>query len=125
MSKYIIITRGDLYLGVEKAPCWEGSKRKCTTKIHKGTARIISPRLAIYQYEKGTDYSPARYHVIHIPTGFVIADVPYSLIKDVKETFEKNAWSLRGENTFVLQYSQNLQWEFTCYIRYDVNENST
>jgi hypothetical protein len=125
LNKYITITRGALYLGTKKIPRWENSKQTYTIKTQEGKARIISPQLALYQYEKGTDYSPARYHVIHISTGLVIADITYDLVKDVKETFEKNEWSLRGENTFVLQYSQNLQWEFTCYIRYDVNQIST
>lgn len=120
MKQEIIIKRAGFMLGEIKEQTY--SYRKHTKRIEEGKARIISPRLAIYKHDKGSSWSLPRYHVIHISTGLVIADVEYSDIKHVKETFEQGSWTLRGENTFVLLYD-TIEWEMTCFIRYEVIED--
>lgn len=126
-SEYITIARaGHTYRVKRELTKEEQSKvwrrQKTTTETQSEVqAKIISPRLALFQYEKGTTYSDSRYHVIHIPTGLVIADITYDLVKDVKSTFEKSNWTLKGDNTLVL-YNDRFQFEMTCKIRYEVKE---
>lgn len=117
--KVAVITRGDLLLGEVKEKR-EYQRGYYITRIKEGKAKIISTHLATYQYEKARTYTPALYHVIHLPTGLVIAAIEHSGIRDVRDTFESSLWSLRGDNTFVMQYSKNLQWEFTCLLRYNI-----
>lgn len=116
----ITIKRAGFMLGTRTEEVFPGySRRKRTIYTEEATARVISPRLAIYKYDNGSSYHSARWHVIHIPTGLVIADVAYSDIKIVKDSFESSHWTLRGDNTFVLLYD-TFQWEMTCLIRYEV-----
>lgn len=95
------------------------SRRTHTTVTQDGIAKIISEHLALYRYEKPRLYIPARYHVIHIPTGLVIADVEYDLVKTVKDSFESLEWDLINDNTFVLK-NNKLQWSMTCLKRYSI-----
>lgn len=102
----------------EKKKAWRRQKT-ITETLSVVKAKIISPRLAIFQYEKGSTYRDSRYHVIHIPTGLVIADIAYDLMKDVKSTFETNKWTLRGDNTLVM-VDGTFTFEMTCNIRYEI-----
>lgn len=123
--KYITITRAGYKLGERREPI-PYTRRTRRIQTEEGKARVISPSLAIYQYEKGTDWYGARYHVIHIPTGLVIADVEYSNVKTVKATFEAERWTFKSGdyNTFHLipRHKSTLQFSITCHIRYEVKE---
>lgn len=104
----------------EKRNTWRRQKT-VTETLTEAPAKVISPRLALFQYEKPKSWGEARYHVIHIATGLVIADVTYDLVKDVKETFENSEWTLQGDNTFVM-HNGTFTWEMTCRIRYDIRK---
>lgn len=88
-----------------------------------GDAKKISPRLLLFQYRKkiGGAWSLdlPRYHVIHAATGLVIADVEYSEVATVKKSFEKEQWTLTGNNTLSL-YNRKFTFAMTCHIRYVV-----
>lgn len=105
-------------------------------KAYDAEATIITPLLAKLKYTNSRysykytsrDFS-ARYHIIHIPTGLVIADVTSDLISDVKSSFMDSQWTLRGDNTFVmvpkppnkyqkLYNHKPMECEFTCLIKY-------
>lgn len=117
---HITIKRAGFMLGKHKEDIFPGySRRKRIVETEEAKARIISPRLAIYQYHKGDSYNTPRWHVIHIPTGLVIADVEYGDIKTVKESFERGNWTLQGDHTFVLLY-ETFTWQMECLIRYEV-----
>lgn len=105
----------------EKKNSWRRQKT-VTEELEIVEAKVISPRLALFKYEEPKSWGEARYHVIHIPTGLVIADITYDLVKDVKATFEKSEWTLKGDNTLVL-YNDRIQFEMTCKIRYDIIED--
>lgn len=120
MCDHIIIQRAGFVLWGKSEPDTY-TKHRRSIQVPSTHAKIISPRLALYKHEKGTTWSPTRYHVIHISTGFVIADVEYADVKHVKKTFEESKWTLENGNTFVLLY-EKIQWKFTCLIRYDVAE---
>lgn len=113
----LVITREGHLLGEHVEKQWHRSYR---TQIPEGKARVISTNLALYQYKKKTSYADNRYHVIHIPTGLVIADVTYDLVSTVKNVFEKERWILRGENTLILDSDKHLQWQIESKIRYTI-----
>lgn len=115
--EHIRIKRAGFMLSQHKEEMWPGSRRKRTIETEEAQARVISPRLAIYKYFTDGGYS--RYHVIHIPTGLVIADVEYGDIGLVKRSFESHNWTLRDDNKFVLLY-EPFTWEMECLIRYEV-----
>jgi len=86
-------------------------------------AKIISPNLALFQYDKATTYGESRYHVIHIPTGLVIADITYDMVKDVKSTFEHSKWIFnKGSRNTLCLFEDGFKFEMTCKIRYDIKE---
>ena len=114
------VTR-DLTEEERKYNWYRRSAKTITETLRQVQAKIISPKLALFQYEKASTYLDSRYHVIHIPTGLVIADITYDLVKDVKKTFEAGNWTLKGDNTLVLVYD-TIQFEMTCKIRYDIIE---
>lgn len=125
MAEYITIALKDKKFQVkrdlteqEQKDGWR-NRKTITETLDTAPARIISSRLALFQYEQSRLYSDARYHVIHIPTGLVIADVPYDLVACVKKTFESSKWTLKGMNTLVL-YDDTIEFELTCKIRYDI-----
>lgn len=125
MSEYITVSRAGHTFRVkrdltkeEKARSWHRQKTITETLITT-RAKVISPRLAIVQYEKGSLYIESRYHVIHIPTGLVIADITYDLVGSVRKTFESSKWTLKNDNTLVL-YNDTFQFEMTCKIHYDI-----
>lgn len=83
-------------------------------------ARVISERLAIYKHTQG--YEPYWY-VIHIPTGYVIADVPYSLVSTVKKTFEESDWTLKTDDNgarYLSIVDEPFTWEIYPRIQYTV-----
>lgn len=128
MNKYIVITRAGYKLGEEKVRSPYSSRTR-RIQTEEAKARVISPSLAIYQYEKGTDWYGARYHVIHISTGLVIADVEYKDVKTVKATFEAERWTFKSGDymTFHLipKHKGTLRsFSITCRIRYDVREQA-
>jgi hypothetical protein len=102
----------------EKRNSWRRQKT-ITETLDIAPAKIISPRLALFRYEQGSTYIESRYHVIHIPTGLVIADITYDLMKDVKATFESSKWTLKGADTLCL-YDDKFSFEMTCKIRYEI-----
>jgi hypothetical protein len=104
----------------EKKNAWRKQKT-ITEKLDYAPARIISPRLAVYKEENGNQYRSALWHVIHIPTGLVIAACDNDIIKDVKATFESSEWTLKGADTLVM-YNGRFEFEMTCNIRYDIKE---
>jgi len=125
-AKYITISRkGHDYKVTrdltpeEKKNTWR--KKTVTETLTEVKAKIISPRLALFQYEKATTYGESRYHVIHIPTGLVIADVTYDMVGDVKKTFENSKWVFkeRSRNTLRL-FQDGFKFEMTCLIRYEI-----
>jgi len=129
-AEYISISRKDHTWNIKRDLTEEERKdpyrwrrqKTITEKLSVVKAKVISPRLALFQYEKAKTYCESRYHVIHIPTGLVIADVTYDLVKDVKATFEKSKWTLKGNDTLVL-YDDRFKFEMTCKIRYDILED--
>ena len=106
-------------LGREQEKIRDWGKNKYRT-IETATAKadIISDRLAIY---KLPDEKEAWYHVIHIPTGFVIAYVHYTDVGMVKKTFEKMRWTLKNGNEL---HALGLGFSFfmTCNLCYGVKE---
>lgn len=126
--KYITITRAGYKLGEKRVPMLY-SRRTRRILTDEGQARVISPQLAIYQYDKGTQWYGSRYHVIHISTGLVIADITYDMVKDVKDTFEKEQWTFKsGDYTtlrLIPKYKSTLkEFSITCRIRYEVKDNN-
>lgn len=125
---HITIRREGMLLGEIKERIHPNINRYRYRKIPDGTARVISPNLAIYEYYKRTAYDSPWYHVIHIPTGLVIAAVEYQLVSSVKKTFESEQWTLVGENTLktIPRHTKNtlgfksLEFEMTCLIRYEI-----
>lgn len=105
----------------ERKNSWRHRQKTVTETLDIAQAKIISPRSALFQYEKGSLYIESRYHVIHIPTGLVIADVPYDLVKDVKNTFEKSKWTFKKGSRNILRLVEGtMQFEMTCNIKYEI-----
>jgi hypothetical protein len=99
-----------------------------TKKYYSGIAKDISSQLLLFQYEKGRDIYPNRYHVIHKLTGLVIADIEYNMYGMVKRSFEAERWTLDKDdkNTLIrLPKDRNDTFKFkiTCHIRYDIKES--
>ncbi len=109
----------------EKKNTWRRKAKTITEELTEVKAKVISPSLALFQYYKATEYGESRYHVIHIHTGLVIADITYDMVGDVKKTFEKSRWTLKDKvkarNILVL-YNDKFQFEMTCLIRYEIKE---
>ncbi len=96
--------------------------------FYSGQAKQISPQLLLFQYERGRTYLPSRYHVIHASTGLVIADVEYGDVSTVKKTFERERWTLVGEDKITFRRlpkdrKDTFVFEMTCRIRYDIKED--
>lgn len=88
-----------------------------------GEPKEISARLLLFKYREkiGSNWSLdlPRYHIIHKPTGLVIADVEYSEVSNVKKSFESCKWTLQGKNTLAL-YDAPFTFTMTCYIEYEI-----
>lgn len=129
MSDYINISRTgytyrikrDLTEQERKYHWYNRNAKTITETVMVAPAKIISPRLALFMYERKRSYGDARYHVIHIPTGLVIADITYDLMATVKKTFERGKWTLKGADTLVL-VDDTIQFEMHCIIRYEIKE---
>jgi hypothetical protein len=128
---YITITRAGYKLGEYRQDIMPGYSRRTRRIItDEGQARVISPSLALYKYDKGTQWSESRYHVIHIPTGLVIADITYDMVKDIKETFENTRWTFKDGDYTTLHMipkhkSSFREFSITCRIRYEVERTNT
>lgn len=129
MRGEVIIRRKGYNLGKERVEIFPGySRRKRTIEYEAGKARIISDNLAIYKYQEKTSYQDPRYHVIHILTGLVIADVLYEDVTMVKQTFESEQWTfMKGDYATLHRVPKHTKKHFdtfqvsiTCKIRYDV-----
>lgn len=96
------------------------------TETEEYTARVISERLAIYRYEKGhggISPSESHWYVIHIPTGYVIADIPYNLVSTVKKTFEESDWTLKTDDNgarYLSIVDEPFTWEIYPRIQYTI-----
>ena len=127
-AKYITISRkGHDYkvtrdlTSEEKKNTWRSRAKTVTETLTEVKAKIISPNLALFQYEKGTEYNDSRYHVIHIPTGLVIADITYDMVGDVKKTFESSKWVFKeGSRNTLCLFEDGFKFEMTCLIRYEI-----
>ena len=106
-------------LGREQVKVRDWGRNKYETReTDTATAEMITDRLAIY---KLPDEKEEWYHVIHIPTGFVIAYVHYTDVGMVKKTFEKIRWTLKNGNEL---HALGLGFSFfmTCNLCYDIKE---
>jgi len=129
-AKYITISRkGHDYKVTrdltpeEKKNTWRRKAKTVTETLTEVKAKIISPNLALFQYEKAKQYEESRYHVIHIPTGLVIADITYDLVADVKKTFEKSKWTFKkGSRNTLCLFEDGFKFEMTCLIRYEIKD---
>jgi len=121
----MIITRAGYMLGEIKQRIHPYTRRTKKTYVPEGIARVISPSLALYKYDKGSEYILARYHVIHIPTGLVIADVEYSDVSMVKRTFEAEQWTFNNGDYMTLHlYNRSFEFSITCKIKYEIKEQT-
>ncbi len=106
----------------DKKNTWRRKAKTITEKLTVVQAKVISDRLCIFQYEKAREYTPARYHVIHIPTGLVVADVEYDMVGMVKKTFESSKWTFGKTKDILKLFEGGFQFEMLCKIRYEIVE---
>lgn len=119
MKEYITIRLKDKKLGREKVKreyAW-GRNKHITIETETAKAKIISPRLAAYKLPDDND--GAWYHVIHIPTGFVIAFVHHYDLGMVKKTFEKMKWTLKNGNE-LHAYQNSFPFHIVCKLMYEI-----
>ena len=128
MTDYIYISREGHTFNVrrelteeEKKTSW-GRKKTITETLKEAPARIISPRLAVYKEENATAYRSAMWHVIHIPTGLVIACCETDIIKDVKATFENSKWTFGKDKNTLKLFEDAFSFEMHCEIRYTIRK---
>ncbi len=105
-----------------------GNGYKCEVGI---TLEIISSCLArhtlYYLHEESTlerRYKPVR--LIHIPTGFCIAQIAPFEVKDAVKLFESYHWYLIDNHTALRATSRKSNTTFTIYpkIRYTIKDTS-
>lgn len=122
MKDYIIISRAGYKLGriiTKEYNEWSRRNYKKVLETDTAQAAIISPRLAAYKIPKNSPKDEQWYHIIHIPTGLVIAFVHHYDVGMTKKTFESFQWTLHDGNTFRV-YNQSFTFEIHSTLRYDI-----
>lgn len=85
-------------------------------------AKVISKDLAIFNLEEEGDVilRDQWWRVIHIPTGWVIGQVTYDIIKYIRETFTKSTWEITPEIGHFRLIDSKLDWTIICKLRYEI-----
>lgn len=82
------------------------------------TAQVIHPDLALFKMEHNSEDTP-EWRIIHIPTGWVLAQGEYFIVSNVKNTYPKFKWIWDADTGRFMIIDAPFTWQIDCKLRYE------